>query len=384
MDNQFKTPEEKRAERARVIRRQRIIRTAAILLAIFLSLASLIQSCSTKKAVEDLAAQLAAKKAAALAQEASQEEEPGDEVSLGGAGTVTLSFVGDCILSSNGGDGAFESYATQNGDSYFFKNVKSIFEGDDLTIANLECALSSSGHRVEKSQSYQGDPSYVSILTTGGVDAVNIANDHGHDYGDEGHVDTLANLDMAGVSRFGNGFVKILEVNGVQVGFTGVDETDLGYAGAKKELEETMEKLKEEGADLIIVSFHWGVEGQTQPDDSMTELAHAAIDGGANLVIGHHPGVLQGIECYEGKYICYSLGTFLYGADDTPREQDTVIFQIALNGTTGETEGYSLIPCSLSSSAAGNDFCPTPLQGEEAERVLAHMDAMSEALMETE
>lgn len=383
MDNQFKTPEEKRAERKKLLQRQRLIRTAAILLAIVLSLASLIQSCSTKKAIEDLAAQIAAKKAAQAAQvQAPQEEAPiPSSNTQSGDGKVTLSFVGDCILASNGGDGGFERCYDQNGAAYFFKNVKSIFEGDDLTIANLECALSTSGERVEKSQSYQGDPSYVSILTQSGLDAVNIANDHGHDFGDEGHVDTLANLDKAGISRFGNGFVKIVEADGIKIGFTGVDETDLGSSGAKAELEDTLQKLKEQGAELLIVSFHWGEEGQTEPDDNMIALAHAAIDGGADLVIGHHPGVLQGIECYKGKYICYSLGTFLYGAGTEPRDMNTIIFQVVMSVAkgSGQTEDFQIIPCSLASTQT-NDFCPTPLTGEDAQQVLDQIYAMSSQL----
>lgn len=392
MDNQFKTPEERKAERLKLAKRQRTIRAAAILLAILLSLISLIQSCSTKKAIEDLAAQIAAKKAAQAAQlleaETETEEIPLDVFAapapVSGNNTITLSFVGDCILASyEGCEDAFpfERCYELNGASYFFENVKSIFEGDDLTIANLECSLATSTNRVEKSRTFQGDPSYVEILTSGGIDAVNIANDHAHDYGDEGHVDTLANLDNADIFRFGNGYTKILEADGIQVGFLGVDETDLGASGTLEALNEDIQALRDEGAQIIIASFHWGEEGATAPDDATVSLAHAAVDAGADLVIGHHAGILQGIEYYQGKYICYSLGSFLYGAETSVKDMDTMIFQVelSLNKDTVTTENYYIIPCSVASTAT-NDYCPTPLTGDEAQRVLDKIYALSGAL----
>lgn len=391
MDNRYKTPDQKKAERLKIAKQQRMIRTAAIVIAIVLSLISLIQSCSTKKAIEDLAAQIAAKKAAqaealmaAEAEAAALPQVDAAPTPIPGDKTVTLSFVGDCIFASYEGNQdsfTFERCYELNGDPYFFKNVKSIFEGDDLTIANLECSLATSTNRVEKTRTYQGDPSYISILTGSSVEAVNIANDHAHDYGDEGHVDTLANLDKADVSRFGNGYVKILEVDGIQVGFTGVDETNLGLSGSLEELEETILKLEEKGAEIIIASFHWGEEGSTVPDENMISLAHAAIDMGADLVIGHNPGLLQGIECYKGKYICYSLGSFLYGAETACRDMDTMIFQVelTLDKTDVVTKDFYIIPCSVASSAT-NDYCPTPLSGADAQRLLDKIYARSAEL----
>lgn len=391
MDKQYKTPEERKAERLKLAQRQRMIRTGAILLAIVLSLVSLIQSCSTKKAIEDLAAQIAAKKAAeaqamleAQAEEAAQSQTVPGLTAVSGDRSITLSFVGDVTLcSADDSDyiGSFEATYDTNGASCFFENVKSIFEGDDLTIANLECSLATSTNRVEKSRTFQGDPSYVEILTSGGIDAVNIANDHAHDYGAEGHVDTLANLDNADIFRFGNGYTKILEADGIQVGFLGVDETDLGASGTLEALNEDIQALRDEGAQIIIASFHWGEEGATAPDDATVSLAHAAVDAGADLVIGHHAGILQGIEYYQGKYICYSLGSFLYGAETSVKDMDTMIFQVelSLNKDTVTTENYYIIPCSVASTAT-NDYCPTPLTGDEAQRVLDKIYALSGAL----
>ena len=85
--------------------------------------------------------------------------------------------------------------------------------------------------------------------------------------------------------------------------------------------------MKKAGAQIIIVNFHWGIEKQYTPDENQKALAHLAIDEGADLVIGHHPHVLEGIEKYNGKYICYSLGNFCFGANRNPKDKDTMIFQ---------------------------------------------------------
>lgn len=374
MEKQYKTPEERKAQRLKLAQRQRAIRAGAILLAIVLSLISLVQSCSTKKAIEDLAAQIAAKKAAqaeALQAEASVVEIPvipETVEAVPGDHTITLSFVGDVTLCGPEDSEAqtrFQSTLENQGAACFFEDVKSIFEGDDLTVINLECVLANTGRRVEKSTTFRADPSYMDILTEGGVDAVSIASDHTRDYGDEGHVDTIAGLDNADLYRFGNGFTTMVTLDGIQVGFCGVDETEHGI-GSQEELETDIYKLKEAGAEIIIVSIHWGEENATTPGDFQVELGHAAVDAGADLVIGHHPRVLQGIELYKGKYICYSLGTFLTG-DTGLTDMDTVIFQqtFTLKDKTLESD-FQLIPCVRD----GDSFATLPASGTAAQTVL--------------
>ena len=381
MDNQTKTQEVRKALRQKQARQQRILRTAAILLAIVLSLLALIQSCSTKKAIEDLAAQLAAKKAAQAqaALEAQQEAERNHveiaPAAVAGDHSVTLTFTGDVTLASpQGADYAdtFESYLELWGDNYFFENVKSIFEGDDLTVANLECSLATSVNRVEKPLAFQGKPSYISMLKDAGIDAVNTANDHAHDFGDEGHVDTLANLDNAGVNRFGNEYTKVVTVDGVAIGLVGIDETDLGFSGSKKALEKAMQQVKEKGAQLIVVSFHWGEENATKPDKEQISLAHTAIDWGAHLVIGHNPRVLQGVELYQGKYICYSLGSFLYGGSNTLEDRDNAMFQqtFTLKGDDIILGDCYIIPCVASGSEEKNDYRPDLARAELGEAIM--------------
>ncbi len=354
----------------------------AILLAIVLAIASLIVSCSARSAVKELAEKLSAKKEAEAltaqqspevsAQPEPEDQDPQERVEL------TLSFVGDCTLSSYEGavyDGSFEDYYDTYGENYFFQNVKSIFEGDDLTVANLEGTLTNSGTRANKQWIFRGDPSYVGILSSGGVDAVNVANNHTIDYGDEGYVDTLANLDNAGITRFGNAYTAIVEAQGVKIGLSGIYECEEGI-GCMEQAEENVRDLKERGAQIIVAVFHWGDENSYTPDEVHTTLAHAVIDAGADLVIGHHPHVLQGIEEYKGKYICYSLGNFCFGGNSICKDKDTVIFQqhfTLVDGQCQEEADYELIPCSISTDAAVNTYCPTPVSGSEADRILSKL-----------
>jgi poly-gamma-glutamate synthesis protein (capsule biosynthesis protein) len=372
---------------------QRAIRWTAIGLAILLSIISLTQSCSTKRAIEDLAAQLSAKKAAAAqlaAEEAAAQPsaEPSPEVTpeeLENATTITLSFVGDVTLSSDADadyEGSIESYYDQYGASYFFQNVKSIFEGDDLTVANFEGTLTTSDNKVDKEWNFKADPSYVSILTEGSIEAVNVANNHTQDYGDEGYVDTLANLDIAGITRFGGDYVATVEVQGVTVGFTGIYECEKGIE-CQDQAVSNVERLKNQGAQIVICEFHWGDENSYTPSEVHTTLAQAVIDAGADLVVAHHPHVLQGIAEYKGKYIVYSLGNFCFGGNTTCQDKDTMIFQQTFTLVDGEVQpeaDYNIIPCSISTDSSVNTYCPTPATGDEADRILTKIYDLSAEL----
>lgn len=376
-----------RSQRMIYLKRQRNIRIAAIALAIILALISLLVSCNTQRAIKDLSEKIAAKKAAqeTLASTISSAEETVDaELSAvpDGAVTLTVSFVGDITLSSYEGadyNGSFEEYQVQYGNSYFFQNVKSIFEGDDLTVANLEGTLTTSSNREDKDWTFRADPSYADILVQGNIDCVNVANNHTHDYGDEGYVDTLATLDNAGIYRFGSDYTTIAEVKGVKIGFSGIAAFDDGLA-CQEQAVENVKTLQEQGAQIIICSFHWGDENSYTTGSVETVLAQAVIDAGADLVVAHHPRVLQGISTYKGKYICYSLGSFCYGSSSTCKDQDTVIFQqtfTLVDGILQDDADYTLIPCSISSSEDTNNYCPTPASGTKAQRILDKIYNMS-------
>lgn len=402
MDN--KTPQQLRAERQKYLRIQRGIRMGAIAFAIILSIISLCVSCSTKKSVEDLAAQLRAKKIAQAQEElqaaqASASPAPSSEAVTGGT-TVTLSFVGSCTLGTDendGYDGSFGEYYDNYGAGYFFQNVKSIFEGDDLTVASLESTLTLSDTRQDRDRALRADPSYADILTQGGIDATDVANDHIYDYGNEGYVDTLANLDNAGIGRFGFDNVLTTQVSGtalpnaaIQSSMVEQDGISIGLVGVWQDSEQDYEsmaldsvnELQEQKAQIIVVMIHWSSEDPSIPDDGQISLAHSLINAGADLIIGIQPQALQGIECYQGKYIVYSLGSFLSG-DTAPESMDTMIFQQTFTVANGEAQSdapFEIIPCSISTDATANTYCPTPASGDDADRILDEIYALSDQL----
>lgn len=153
--------------------------------------------------------------------------------------------------------------------------------------------------------------------------------------------------------------------------------------GRQQQVIDNIQAVKDQGAQVVIVSFHWGTEKSNYPDETQKALAHTAVDSGADLVLGHHPHVLQGIEKYKGKNIVYSLGNFCFGGNRNPADKDTMIFQQTFtfeNGALVQDDVTNIIPCSLSSVQQYNDYQPTPLEGEEAQRVQQKIQEFSSGL----
>lgn len=298
--------------------------------------------------------------------------------------SLTLSVVGDCTL---GTDETFDyntslnAYYENYGADYFLQNVKDIFSTDDLTIANFEGTLTDSDEREDKTFAFKAPASYASILTGGSVEAVNTANNHSHDYGEQSFNDTLAALDDAGIVHFGYDETAVMDVKGIKVGLVGIYEL-YDHLEREQQLKDNIAKVKADGAQLIVVIFHWGNETETVPDSNQTTLGRIAIDEGADLVCGHHPHVLQGIETYKGRNIVYSLGNFCFGGNSSPSDMDTMIYQQAF---TIDADGVkkdnvtNIIPCSISSAAYDgyNNYQPTPAEGDEATRILGKINERS-------
>ena len=298
--------------------------------------------------------------------------------------SLTLSVVGDCTLGTDETfdyDTSLNAYYENYGADYFLQNVKDIFSADDLTIANFEGTLTDSDEREDKTFAFKAPASYASILTSGSVETVNTANNHSHDYGEQSFNDTLAALDDAGIVHFGYDETAVMDVKGIKVGLVGIYEL-YDHLEREQQLKDNIAKVKADGAQLIVVIFHWGNETETVPDSNQTTLGRIAIDEGADLVCGHHPHVLQGIETYKGKNIVYSLGNFCFGGNSSPSDMDTMIYQQTF---TIDADGVkkdnvtNIIPCSISSAAYDgyNNYQPTPAEGDEATRILGKINERS-------
>ena len=302
--------------------------------------------------------------------------------SLAAPVTLTISVVGDCTLGTDESfdyDTSLNAYFENYGKEYFFQNVKSIFEADDLTIANNEGTFTESYDREDKTFAFKAPASFAGIYSSSSVEAVNTANNHSHDYGEQSFQDTMDALDSQGIVHFGYDETAVMDVKGVKVGLVGIYELN-DHLERKQQLEDNINKVKEEGAQLVIVIFHWGNEKETVPDSNQMTLGRLAIDLGADLVCGHHPHVLQGIEEYKGKNIVYSLGNFCFGGNSSPSDMDTMIFQQTFTITNDGVQNdnvTNIIPCSISSASGYNNYQPTPAEGDEKTRIMEKIQERS-------
>jgi len=299
--------------------------------------------------------------------------------------TVTISAAGDCSL-GNHQDQEYaysfrQVYDQIEDEGYFFANVQDYFARDDMTIVNFEGVLTYSEERDEtRTYNIKGDPEYARLLTAGHIEAVSFANNHRLDYGARGSEDTVAALAAEGILYAYDKNVSVYETEkGIRVGVVSVNEVAWGL-GSEKLLAEGISKLREQGVDLILACCHWGIERENYPTENQRYLGRKCIDLGADLVIGHHPHVLQGVEEYNGRFIIYSLANFCFGANRNPADKDTMIFQQTftfIDGVKQEDQQVRVIPCSVSSVKERNNFQPTPAQGEEATRIIGRINTYS-------
>jgi len=299
--------------------------------------------------------------------------------------TLRVSAVGDCTL---GGDvrGAnarspFDAVIDAHGGDlrYPFSGVLALLEDDDLTIANLEGTLTASSEPDGAVPfHFRGKPAYAAILLQGSVEVVNLANNHSHDFGGRGYQDTLKALRAAGVGAAGYGLVDTRTIKGVEVhnlGFTGGDPVMLWRVRAAVAARKT-------AGNLVIVSFHWGLEGVHEVIDVQRALGRAAIDAGADLILGTHPHVIQGIETYRGRRIVYSLGNFVFGGNVNPTDKEAIVYRASFTAADGRMapSGEEIVPVRVTTAPERNDFRPIALEGEDRARVLARIATYSEGL----
>ncbi|OMP67895.1 CapA family protein [Domibacillus epiphyticus] len=289
--------------------------------------------------------------------------------------TISISAAGDFTLGTDETftyEGSFPHEAEKNGLEHFTAELGGVFEEDDLSTVNLETTLTEATEKAEKKFRFKGDPEYTQILIDGDIEAVNLANNHIHDYLQQGYDDTIANLKKEKIGYFGYDNQYVTEIKGVKV-------AALGYEGwqdsaeIREQVEGDIQKLRDDGVEIIIVHFHWGVERSYVPEESQKTLARFTVDTGADLVVGHHPHVVQGIEEYKGKFIVYSLGNFMFGGNRNPSDKDTFVFQQTFhlkNGKLTDQKEINVVPFSISSLTERNNYQPKRLQGAEKQRVM--------------
>ena len=286
-----------------------------------------------------------------------------------------ISMCGDCTLSSSQRENTFE-YIVDGDMAYPFSGVKQFFEGDYLTIANLECSLSPEPLYGGSTFQFCGDAENAQMLIEGSVEFVTLGNNHTMDFGQQGLDNTTATLDEYGIDyAVPDGSFVYQSEDGPAIGLYAAP-----WCATEAQVRAGVSALAaREDVDLVVCLMHWGMEGYYRPSGSQTSLGRAAVDSGADIVYGSHPHVLQSIEEYNGAYIIYSLGNFVFGGNINPRDKDTAIVQFTIKrAASGEVtvEGMEKIPCSLTSTAGMNDFRPEPYEEgtEEYERAMSKLD----------
>lgn len=244
---------------------------------------------------------------------------------------VSLVFTGDILLSSY----VLNNYESSGMQGILSEQLQNEMIQAQLTIANEEFPFSTRGSQApDKQFTFRVDPSYVKIFQEMGIDGVTLANNHALDYGTEALSDTFSALDSAGIAYIGAGDTKERAAQPVVTELEGKKFAVLAASRVIPEISwnienqqpgmlctydsealcEAIRKAKE-SCEYVAVYVHWGIERDNMPQEYQRSLGRAYIDAGADLVIGAHPHVLQGIEYYNGKPIVYSLGNFIFNQE---------------------------------------------------------------------
>ncbi|MBS5065655.1 MAG: CapA family protein [Hungatella hathewayi] len=274
---------------------------------------------------------------------------------------VTLLFAGDVLLS----DHVLNAYDKAGGiQGVLDEGIRKQIRGADIFMVNQEFPFSSRGAAVaDKQYTFRLPPSRVNLLKEMGIDVVTLANNHILDFGTDPLVDSGTTLDVAGIDYVGAGenlerAKKLLlrRVNGTTIGYLGASRVymDASWAATAgrpgvfstydpRDLVAEIEAAREV-CDYLVVYVHWGIERDTKPQEYQRTLAMNYIDAGADLVVGSHPHVLQGVEYYNGKPILYSLGNFVFGSSIP----STALLKVELSEERHGGSTISLIPCTSS------------------------------------
>ncbi len=258
---------------------------------------------------------------------------------------VTMFIVGDILLDRGVGE-----RIDTNGPDYPHLNVKNILPKADIVFGNLECPITSTGIPALKRPYYlfKAHPDNADALSKSGFNVLNLANNHSMDYGSEGIMNTIEFLEKSGIKTVGAGKDKhsahkplYTEVSGTTIGFLSLSAFPTeGYVYSDKkpdvaqlDIEALAGEVKSAkvNCDVLIVSFHWGTEFENYPTQKQKQAAYISVENGADIVIGHHPHVLQGMEYYMGKPIFYSLGNFVFDNQQPIGTDETIILKVSIN-----------------------------------------------------
>lgn len=304
---------------------------------------------------------------------------------------VSIAAVGDIMLG-----GKAEAFLERKGYDYPFAATAHLLKDADLAIGNLETPLTGRGSPLtDKTYLFRNPPEKVApALKSAGFDIVTLANNHILDYGVEGLQDTINSLTGVGIAHVGAGMnlqearrpVVLTLENGQTVGFLGYSNTfpeefwatstSPGTAfGHVEHVQSDVRALVDKNVDVIVVSFHWGRERQTELRPYQPLLAYAAIDAGADLVLGHHPHILQGIERYKQGLVLYSLGNYTFTTFSNS-VHTSVVAQIDFRN--GSFESLEMTPININNFEV--ELQPSVLDGEDARKVLEELKLLSDPL----
>jgi poly-gamma-glutamate synthesis protein (capsule biosynthesis protein) len=270
---------------------------------------------------------------------------------------IKLAFVGDMMLGRGVKNSVYKNFS---GDyEQLFIKVKQTLLDYDLLFVNLEGPISDKGDDVGGLYSFRFEPVTISVLKEVGFDIISLANNHTFNWGEVALLDTIKLLSNTGMSYIGAGFDgldayqdKILNIKGTKISFLAFSEfkaggtmsssTNPGLALISEENVIRGVSRAKNNSDLVIVSFHFGEEYTDLPNDYQKKYAKLAIDSGADLIVGHHPHVIQTLEQYKNVYIIYSLGNFIFDQYFSEETMQGGLLEVEVNPKNKKIQNINL------------------------------------------
>lgn len=299
---------------------------------------------------------------------------------------IVLHGVGDIMLA-----GIWTADLRKAGYGSHFDGVRQVLYQGDLNIGNMECPIATGGEEfVGKKFRFRAEPEVAAAVRQAGFNVVTLANNHIMDFGAGALRETIANLDATGMLHVGAGEnlgqarrAVVVEVKGKRVAFLGYSltqpieffatDTTPGTAPAYEPIVLADVAAIRPLADYVVVSIHWGTEALSETQPHLRVLGKKIIEAGADIILGHHPHVLRGIERHKGGIIFYSLGNFVFASKSTIADVSAIV-RITLH-PDGRKEA-EVLPVDVFNPRVG--FTPQMLKGEAAQAVVQRLNTLSQ------